>query len=149
MAGRAPEWLFPSPSGEPFDDRYVRWHIWRALLRRAGLRHRGMHQIRHSYATLLIAHGVHPKYIQAQLGHASIQVTMDVYGHLFPDTFPRLVNALDQATIRNPDATAPVPLEGSCQTLRGVAAHPLSTCRNAARSRRPRPCPRRRAPPIA
>jgi integrase len=77
-------WLFPSPSGSPSDDRWVRWHIWRPLLRRAGLRYRGPHQLRHTYATLPIAAGAHPKSIQVQLGHASIQITMDVYGHLFP-----------------------------------------------------------------
>jgi hypothetical protein len=38
-----------------------------------------------TFATLLIAQGESPKYIQAQLGHASIQVTMDRYGHLLPD----------------------------------------------------------------
>lgn len=99
-------WLFPSPSGDPWDDRHVRWHVWRPPLRRAGLRHRGPHQLRHSYASLLIAANAHPKYIQAQLCHASIQVTMDVYGHLFPGAFGRLVDALDDATSRNPRATA-------------------------------------------
>jgi len=104
--GYAPSpWLFPSPTRDPWDDRHVRWHIWRPLLRQAGVRHRGPHQLRHSYASLLIAAGAHPKYIQAQLGHASIQVTMNVYGHLFPGTFARLVDALDDATGRNPSAT--------------------------------------------
>lgn len=118
LGGRPPApWLFPSPTGEPWDDRHVRWHIWRPLLRRAGLGHRGLHQLRHSYATLLIAAGAHPEYIQAQLGHASIQVTMDVYGHLFPGTFARLVDALDDATNRNPGATAEAPLaDPACVT---------------------------------
>lgn len=107
VKGQAPSpWVFPSPTCGPWDDRWLRWHVWRSLLRRAGLRHRGMHQLRHTYASLMIAAGAHPKYIQAQLGHASIQVTMDVYGHLFPGTFGRLVNALDDATIRNPGATS-------------------------------------------
>lgn len=103
-------WLFPGPAGNPWDDRWVRWHIWRPLLRRAALRYRGPHQLRHTYASLLIAAGAHPKYIQDQLGHASIQVTMDVYGHLFPGTFARLVDALDGATGRNLPATRSDPL---------------------------------------
>jgi hypothetical protein len=43
----------------------------------------------------MIAAGAHPKYIQGQLGHASIQVTMTC----------KLVNALDDAATRNPGAT--------------------------------------------
>lgn len=110
VRGAAPgPWLFPAPTGDPWDDRWVRGRVWRPLLRRAGVRYRGPHQLRHTYASLLIAAGAHPKYIQAQLGHASIQVTMDVYGHLFPGTFARLVDALDTpasgATGRNPSAT--------------------------------------------
>lgn len=42
------------------------------------------HALRHTYASLLIAAGRHPKTIQARLGHRSITTTMDVYGHLFP-----------------------------------------------------------------
>jgi integrase len=64
-----------------------------------------MHQLRHTYASLLIAAAAHPKYIQAHFGHASISITMDTYGTLFPGTFAKLVNALDDTTIRNPVAT--------------------------------------------
>jgi integrase len=55
-----------------------------AALRRAELRRIRFHDLRHTYTSLLIAHGVHPKYIQAQLGHASIQTTLDRYGQLMP-----------------------------------------------------------------
>ena len=41
-----------------------------------------LHDLRHAHASVLIEHGVHPKKIQARLGHSSIQVTMDRYGHL-------------------------------------------------------------------
>jgi hypothetical protein len=43
--------------------------------------------------------GAHPKAIQAHLGHSSIMVTMDLYGHLFPDDADRLAEGLD-ATFR-------------------------------------------------
>ena len=123
-------WLFPSPSGEPWDDRWVRWHIWRPLLRQAGLRYRGPHQLRHSYASLLIAAGAHPKYIQAQLGHVSIQVTMHVYGHLFPGAFARLVDVLDDTTGRNPWRV------GRDKPYAGTTCRPMiSTCRSGAPAR--------------
>ncbi len=40
------------------------------------------HNLKHTYSRLLIAQGEHPKYIQSQLAHSSINVTMDIYGHL-------------------------------------------------------------------
>jgi len=42
------------------------------------------HDLRHFYASMLIAQGESPKYIQDQLGHASITTTFDIYGHLMP-----------------------------------------------------------------
>jgi integrase len=45
----------------------------------------GMHAFRHAAASLLIDQGVSPKRVQAIMGHSSIGVTFDVYGHLFPD----------------------------------------------------------------
>jgi integrase len=53
-------------------------------LERAGLPRVRWHDLRHTFATLLIASGAHPKLIQYQLGHASIQTTLDRYGHLLP-----------------------------------------------------------------
>jgi integrase len=55
------------------------------------------HDLRHTCASLLIAQGAHPKAIQAHLGHSSIQVTMDRYGHLFPDALEHLADRLDAA----------------------------------------------------
>lgn len=51
---------------------------------RAGLRKIRFHDLRHTYTTLLIAQDANAKFIQAQLGHASIQTTFDRYGHLLP-----------------------------------------------------------------
>jgi integrase len=52
------------------------------------------HDLRHTYASLLINQGEHPKYIQNQMGHSSIKVTMDVYGHLMEDTNPEAASKL-------------------------------------------------------
>jgi integrase len=45
----------------------------------------GMHAFRHAAASLLIDQGLSPKRIQSFMGHSTISVTFDVYGHLFPD----------------------------------------------------------------
>jgi integrase len=42
------------------------------------------HDLRHSAATLLLAQGVHPRAIMELLGHSSITVTMNTYGHVLP-----------------------------------------------------------------
>jgi integrase len=45
----------------------------------------GMHALRHACASLWIENGYNPKQIQKLMGHSSIKVTFDVYGHLFAD----------------------------------------------------------------
>jgi integrase len=55
-----------------------------------------IHDLRHTCASLLIAQGEHPKRIQEHLGHSSIQVTIDRYGHLLPDDSERLAEALEE-----------------------------------------------------
>ncbi|TWI05149.1 phage integrase family protein [Bradyrhizobium daqingense] len=45
----------------------------------------GMHSLRHACASLWIENGHNPKQIQRLMGHSSIKVTFDVYGHLFAD----------------------------------------------------------------
>lgn len=54
-----------------------------------------IHDLRHTCAALLIAENASPKLIQAHLGHSTIAVTFDRYGHLFPDDMDRIAEALD------------------------------------------------------
>ena len=59
------------------------------------MRHIRFHDLRHTYVALLIAQGEYPKYIQHQLGHASIQVTLDRYGHLMPEVHEQAASRLE------------------------------------------------------
>jgi len=71
--------------------------VWKPALRRAGLDERfGFHALRHTYASGLIAENIHPRVIQARLGHKSITETMDTYGHLFPEARQETTDALDR-----------------------------------------------------
>ena len=45
----------------------------------------------------MVAAGAHPKYLQSQMGHSSIRVTLDLYGHLFPDQLDEVADRLDAA----------------------------------------------------
>jgi integrase len=70
--------------------------MWWPALETAGLPHSTrIHDLRHTCASLLIRQGVHPKAIQHHLGHSSINITMDRYGHLLPDQIDDLADHLD------------------------------------------------------
>ena len=71
-------------------------------LKRASLRHVPFHSLRDSYAALMIQAGHHPKYIQAQMGHASIKMTMDLYGHLMEETNPAASIKLQETFLEGP-----------------------------------------------
>ena len=43
-----------------------------------------IHDLRHAFASLLLQHGESIVYVKEQLGHASIQITVNTYGHLIP-----------------------------------------------------------------
>jgi integrase len=77
--------VFPSPEGYATMHTNVMKRFFYPALRRAGLRQVSFHSLRHSNASFRIQAGQNIKYIQGQLGHASINMTMDVYGHLFND----------------------------------------------------------------
>jgi integrase len=74
--------VFPSETGQTMNAANMVTRNFFPALRRAGLPQIRFHDLRHGYASLLIAQGEHPKYIQSQMGHSSINVTMDIYGHL-------------------------------------------------------------------
>lgn len=92
------ERLFTAPRGGLLRSDLLLKRQVRPAARRAGLSERmTLHDLRHTSAALMIELGAHPKAIQERLGHSSIAVTMDVYGHLFPSLDEALGEALDQA----------------------------------------------------
>lgn len=77
------QWLFRTSSDTPLGRSNWRIREWKPAVERAGLQPLRFHDLRHTHAALLIAQGEHPKVIQSRLGHSSIRVTLDTYGHLF------------------------------------------------------------------
>lgn len=86
--------VFGSSAARPFTPTAVRKRALTAW-RRAGLDQIGLHECRHTFASLLIAAGVNAKAITAYLGHASIQTTFDLYGHLMPGNEDEAVALVD------------------------------------------------------
>lgn len=75
--------VFPSPKGKPLSHRVMTLNYVGPILKAAEVEHYGMHAFRHAAASLWIEQGVNAKRIQTLMGHSSITVTYDVYGHLF------------------------------------------------------------------
>lgn len=76
--------VFAEPDGAPIHPDYVTRHF-KTLVRRSGLPLlRGPHDLRHTWASLALAAGVHPKVVSDRLGHSTIAITIDTYSHAIP-----------------------------------------------------------------
>jgi len=67
-------------------------------LEKAGLRHFRFHDLRHTFGNLLIQDGASLAYVKEQMGHSSIQITVETYGHLIPGADIAWVDRLDSPT---------------------------------------------------
>ena len=74
--------IFPSKEGTPLHPQNFMRRNFVPLLEKAGLRRINFHSLRHTYASILLSKGVDPLYVSRQLGHSTIQITMDLYGHM-------------------------------------------------------------------
>ena len=102
--------VFPSvtdPAKPMRHDLWYRRHFKPAVRRALPSRLHGLrfHDLRHTCASLLIAQGVHAKAIQERLGHSSISITMDRYGHLMESAYQSVADALDAAFLAPRDET--------------------------------------------
>jgi len=57
---------------------------WRHIARKSGLTGIRLHDCRHTHASLLLKQNVHPAVVAQRLGHASVQITLDIYSHILP-----------------------------------------------------------------
>lgn len=87
--------VFPNNEGLYTDVHNMTKRRFKPALRRAGIEAIRFHDLRHTYASLLLAKGAPMKYVQSQLGHASITMTMDLYTHLLPEVNDKCVNLLN------------------------------------------------------
>jgi integrase len=95
------------PDGRPLTERIVRRHM-EAAERLAGLPHRGVHALRHSFGAALAMRGASPKAIQELMRHADLSMTQR-YTHLSPAARETAVRLLDQPTPSRLTSSAPTP----------------------------------------
>ncbi len=89
--------MFHEDDGAPVNPDYWLQDVFVPTAIKAGLRPAtaieghseqlvGPHTLRHTYASLLINQGASVKHVARQLGHSAVQVTLDLYSHLFRET---------------------------------------------------------------
>lgn len=110
--------LFPAPDGAPlWSYQAMLRQMWRPLMKRAGLlrmvpdakgKNRPVvaftpHALRHAFASIHIENGVDPKRLQKLMGHSTLALTMDLYGHLWrdEDRDEAMVAAAERTITRN------------------------------------------------
>jgi len=110
-----PEWVFLSPGqiiweegkpvghkeGQPLRMRHYRSRVFLRACDKAGIRRRRLHDTRHTFASILLMNGESPVYVKEQLGHSSIKLTVDIYGHWIPGSNRQAVNRLPSLTPPN------------------------------------------------
>ena len=104
------ERVFPSPDGSILDPDNLYHRYFLRVLTAAGIRKIRLHGLRHTFGSQLIQAGASLVYVKEQMGHSSIQVTIDIYGHLIPGGDIAFVDKLDEAgKPANEEAAEPEP----------------------------------------
>jgi integrase len=100
--------IFPREDGSPWPpDSFST--AFAAFIRRSDLPHVRFHDLRHSHATQLLKHGVHPKIVSERLGHSKVGITLDTYSHVLPsmqeDAARKIDAALRDALAKHEDSS--------------------------------------------
>ena len=109
------EQVFSSPDGSILDPDNLYHRYFVPVLAASGIRKIRLHDLRHTFGSLLIQSGASIVYVKEQMGHSSIQVTVDTYGHLIPGANVSYVDRLDQK---------PKKKQASAQQLSATPAQP-------------------------
>jgi integrase len=148
VAGRhAEDLVFTSPTGKVLRQTNLYDRFFRPAVQRAGLPDATtFHDLRHTYAALLISENANALSVMRRMGHSSVQVTFGVYGHIFPHLEEELTDRLDdlgRIASRRLQATE-TPMDASSdrdsprRSGTGVAQAPGRRRRPRAPSRSPR-----------
>ena len=118
----------PDPTPRPIDPDNFRKRVWPKLLEKTKLRAIRIHDLRHTFASLLISQGESLAYVREQMGHHSIALTVDTYSHLVPGgnraAVDRLASCIKSAGMRAP--SGPPLDQGGPQSRRSAIGSPDS-----------------------
>ncbi len=94
--------VFPNNAGKPMNNNNMLRRHYYPGLKKAGIERIRFHDLRHTYASLLISTDVNIKYLQTQMGHSTITTTMDTYGHLMEEVNREPARELEKAVFKKP-----------------------------------------------
>jgi integrase len=89
-----PDLVFPSEDGSYLNEARFRNTKFYPARRKAGVPTLRIHDLRHNYASYMLARGTPPSKLQQWMGHHSIQVTVDLYGHMIQEDQHSYANAM-------------------------------------------------------
>ena len=87
--------VFDNIDGRPMDPGTLT-HNFARIARRAGLAGTRFHDLRHTFASLMLLAGIHPKVVSEALGHSSVAFTLDTYSHVVPSIQKAAAKRLDE-----------------------------------------------------
>jgi integrase len=94
--------VFSTKAGSLLDPDNLVKRVFEPTLRAAGIeRHIRFHDLRHTYASILINEGANLKFVSEQLGHASIVITLDRYSHLIAERHDDTVSKFEKLLLSN------------------------------------------------
>ena len=86
--------MFATRNGTSFSHRNIERHFKKSLVK-SGLPEIRFHDLRHTFASIMLSQNVHPKTVQEALGHSSIVLTLDTYSHIMPGMQKEAASKLD------------------------------------------------------
>jgi len=92
---REDDLVFGNVDGAPMDPGTLT-HNFARIARRADLAGTGFHDLRHTFASLMLLAGIHPKIVSEMLGHSSVAFTLDTYSHVVPGLQEAAAKRLDE-----------------------------------------------------
>ena len=115
-------WMFPSPRKEdsPRDPAAVRKKL-AAVLERADCKHVRFHDLRHTFATNALEHGMDIKTLSAVIGHVSSATTLNVYAHVTDEMRQSAAAKIDRAIAKvEPQQESAIPKKPARSTFQAV-----------------------------
>ena len=109
------DFVFTSVQGMPIRKSNFTRRYWKPAVSTTGFAGVVFHELRHTAATIAIQAGAHPKALQLRMGHSSITVTLDRYGHLMPGADEALADSIDELIAAQghlSDDVVPLPTAG-------------------------------------